>query len=465
MFGWEIFGGDMLYRLIFMGLIVFINMMGLFVELKAYKLDQANILYTKIPYYLKDKKDFIDLVKEAEKSCKFFYLSITGLALIIANFFDPISIMLFDVIIISLLRPFFLQKDIDKIRAYKNTYGKEEERLKVIDLDLIEKREDFLVKKSYYLPVLILYLIGILIGSLLDKIYPNIMWIFLGLAFGGSDIFIDRLLSQRLVKTYTRDSSTNIRLNELIAKNQSKILYRKTVINGILFLIFVLITVKNPYSSLGFIIYMLALTINIFYSFIKFDKIRNHKDLKKEENNLLEDDTDYYTAWGYNNPDDKRLFVNKLYGMGSELNIGKLSGKIYYLTSILILVCLLIFISYISSTPTNYSYQVNKNEIEISSNMFYKDNIETKNIEKIRLLDQLPKGRMVRIAGNAMEKTSTGTYRIENYGKVRLYIYNDTDKLVEIKTKDKNFLVNENTEEKTEKLYQKLSNFVNKEKK
>ncbi|MDD7305554.1 MAG: hypothetical protein PUG67_03090 [Peptoniphilaceae bacterium] len=449
----------MLYRLIFLSLSIIINLISLYAELRAYKLDQINILYTRIPTSFKDKKDFLDLVKKSKKNCIFFYIILTVFVLNLAIFFDSISLMILDILVVSLVRPFLLQKDIDKIREYKNKYGKKIDKLKVIDFDLIEKRKDLLVKKSSYFVVLFIYLVSVFIGIFLDKIYPNIMWLFLMLSFCGSDIFIDWLISKRLIKTYTSNSATNLRLNEEIGKKQSILLYRKSLINSILFLIFVLICVKNPYSIKAFIIYMLLLTINIAYSFIKFDKIRNNPILNNQEISILEDDEDYYTAWGYNNPDDNRLFVNRLYGMGSELNIGKLSGKLYYLSTIVLMLILLIFVSYISSTPTNYSYQIKEDRIELSSNMFYKDTIYKKDIEKISLLDHFPKGRAIRIAGNALEKTSTGSYRIEGYGSVRLYIYKDSKKVVEIRSKDKKFLFNENSDEKTEKLYKKLVKF------
>lgn len=455
----------MLYRLIFDTMVIFINMISLFMDLKAYKLDQIKVLYTRIPFGLKENMDFVALVKEAKKSCVILYASVTVFSLILSLYFDSVVIMIVDVLILTLVRPFFLQKDIDKARAFKNKYVKKEDKIKVVDLELIEKREDFLVKKSLYLFIIAIYLASIFMGLYLDKVLPDFLWIFLGLVFACSDIFVDRMISSRLVKVYTRDSSTNIRLNEEIGKNQSKIIYRKSLVNALLFLIFVLISVKNPYSASGFIIYFVFLMVNIVYSFYGFDKLKNHPDLKNQDINLLEDDVEYYTAWGYKNPNDKRLFVDKVYGMGNELNIGRLSGKIYYITTIILLLALLIFVSYITSTPTKYTYQVEKDKIEISSNMFYKDTIDRADIEEISLLDNLPKGRMIRIAGSALEKTSTGSYKIENYGKVRLYIYNDTDKVLSIKTKDKNFLVNDTTEQKTKMLYQKLLNFINKEKK
>lgn len=452
----------MYYRLIFMGMIFFINIISLFMELKTYKLGEINILYTRIPSFLQDDKKFLKIIEEGKKKTKFFYLTITAFAMSLSTFLEPVSIMLLDIIFIILVRPFLLQKDIDKMRKFKYERIETEEKVKVIDLDLIEKKDSFQVRKIFYLPVVIIYILAITSGIVLDTTYPYYMWVFLGLVFCASDIFVDWLLMSRLVKVYTRDSETNILLNEKIGKNQSRILYRKSLINGFLFLIFVLLTIRDPYSYLGFIIFIGFLTANIGYTFLKFYKLSIDPLLKDVENNLIDDEIEYYNAWGYNNPDDKRLFINSVYGTGSDLNIGKLSGKIYYLVTVLVLVLALIFTTYIFSKPTNYFYETEGNTIKITSTMFYKDDIEVSKIEKISLLDKLPEGRLIRVSGNALENTSTGNYSIEGYGKVRLYIYNNSKKVIEIKTKDKKFLINEPTDEKTEELYRQLKEFVNK---
>ena len=96
-----------------------------------------------------------------------------------------------------------------------------------------------------------------------------------------------------------------------------------------------------------------------------------------------------------------------------------------------------------------YSYEAKDGVLEISSSQLYQDEIDLNDIQSITILDQLPEGRMVRTNGAAMEKTSTGSYNIEGYGKVRLYIYNDVDKYIEIKTKDKTYIINEPSEKET----------------
>jgi uncharacterized membrane protein len=450
------------YKLIFIGLIAFINLMGLYYTLKAYEVKNGIALYTKIPYYLAEDEKIEEICQKGRKRVKLFTISTTLLFVILTFFFEPVSIMLINIIVMMLIPPFIFQKDIDEMRIYKQKNAKETTKKKIIDLDLIEQKDKFIVKKSFYLPLVLIYFIGIFIGVFYEVAFAKRVWILIGLAMMVGDIFLDRILMKSGIKTYTDDSEKNILLNEKIAKRQSKLLYRKSLINSILFLIFVILVKKDPFSMLGFFIYILGISIIYSYTFYKYNKLKNNPILNTISRDQYEDEIEYYNAWGYYNPNDTRLFVNKVYGVGSDINLGKLGGKIYYGFTVLLLVGLLFFTNWVFNTPTQYTYKMENETINITSSQFYKDQIKVKDIESIKLLDEFPKGRVIRTGGNAFEKTNTGNYRIENYGNVRLYIYNDTEKTIEIWTKNKKFLFNEDSNEKTEELYKKLTKFVNK---
>lgn len=450
----------MIIKIIFAFSVVFINLISLFMELKAYKTDQINILYTKIPYFLSDDKRLLGIIDKGRENTKLFYFLITLFFLLAFYFMDYIIILILDIIIISLIRPFALQKDIDKVRKFKYENTTKTEKRKIIDFDLIENKNRFMVNKIFYLIIFGLYIFSISFAIFKKTYFYSWMWIFLGLSFMISDILMDFSISKRSIKTYTDNSKENILINEKIAKKISSLLFIKSFINAILFLLFVILVIKDPYSIKSFLIFFAAISINIICVIIRYNKIKNDPILKNIDNEFLDDDIEYYTAWGYYNPNDPRIFVDRVYGIGNDLNIARLWGKVYLAFSIIFLFGLLIFTSIIFNTKTHYSYTTENNKIEISSNVFYSDSIELDKIESIKFLEKLPSGRFIRLSGNAMEKTSTGNYRLENYGDVRIYLYNDIKSVVEIKTRDKNFFINENSTKKTKDLYNKLSNFV-----
>lgn len=452
------------YKMILIGMIFLINILYYHQSIKAYKFFKGNILYTKIPYTLVDDEKIIEIRSRGKKKTRIFFILVSIFAIIASFFIDPVLILLLDILIIGINYPFLLQKDIDKMRMFKalNVKNqKDKKNIKYIDLSLIENRKKFEVKKIYYLLILLIYLLASGLAIYYEKNYPLLVWPFLGLVLMFSDYFTDKILTKQSIVTYTKNSEENIILNEKIAKKQGLILYIKSLINANLFLLLVIFSIKYPYSQLGFVLIIVLIGITTSISYYLYNRLNNMPILNKYYENI-DDNIEYYNAWGYNNPNDFRLFVKKAYGVGNDINLAKVSGKIYYSLSMLLLLGLFIFSSYIFLTPMAYDYNLEKNNIKISSSQFYKDDIKIKDIKEINLLESLPEGKIIRVGGSAFENTSTGNYRIENYGSVRLYIYNDTKKVIEIKQKDKNFLINEKTEEDTVKLYEKMKDLIDK---
>lgn len=439
----------MTFKITFIPMIIIFNFLDLNNMLKAYKFSGNNILFTRIPYYLENEKEIKDIVEPGKKNLIFIYINLTVLFVLLAYFYNALIMLLLDAIIMMTVLPFFMQRDIDKMRAFKAKNVKDEPKKKLIDLELLNKKDDLLVKKSSYIIIGLIYLVSIALGLFLDKIYPNWIWILLGLAFLGADILIDKILSRSAIKAYTDDSKTNLLLNEKIGASQAKLLYKKSLINSLLFLLLVALMVYDPFSIMGFIIFFLGLSFNFIYTFYKYKKLSYDPILETYYGDGFDDEIEYYTAWGYKNENDDRTLVPRIAGIGTDINFGKLSGKIYYGISIAIMFALTFYVSWLTNSPMIYSYEAKDGVLEISSSQLYQDEIDLNDIQSITILDQLPEGRMVRTNGAAMEKTSTGSYNIEGYGKVRLYIYNDVDKYIEIKTKDKNYIINEPSEKET----------------
>lgn len=449
-----------LYKITFIFMIVFVSFLDLNNKLKAYDPDGGSILFTRIPYYLEGDEEIKQIREDGKRKLKFIYINLIAIAVIVGYYYDPLIVLLIVTLLMITIMPFFLQKDIDAMRTFKAKNVRNESKKKLIDLDLINEKDKFMVKKSSYIPVLLIYLIAIGLGFYFDKTYPKWLWILLGLCFMGSDILIDRILMKNSIIIYTDDSAINLSLNEKIAGSKARLLYKKTLVNSILFLGLVGLMLYDPFSVLSFILFFTGLTFVITYTFYKYKRIGKNPILDPYYKQGYDDQVEYYTAWGYNNKEDRRLLVPRRIGVGSDINYGTLSGKIYYGVTVLVILGLTIFVSTIMTKPMTYTYKIDDKEINITSSQLYKDDIKIEDIESIKLLDEFPKGRLVRTSGSALEKTSTGNYKIENYGKARLYIYNDVDKTIEVKTKDKIFLFNENTPMKTEKLYKKLSNYI-----
>ena len=63
---------------------------------------------------------------------------------------------------------------------------------------------------------------------------------------------------------------------------------------------------------------------------------------------------------------------------------------------------------------------------------------------------------MIRTNGTAIESQGYGNFEMSGIGPVRLYIYRNVDKVIHMKTKNKNFYFNLEDNEKTIELYNKI---------
>ena len=73
----------------------------------------------------------------------------------------------------------------------------------------------------------------------------------------------------------------------------------------------------------------------------------------------------------------------------------------------------------------------------------------------LELLDEFPKGNVIRTNGTSLDSQSYGSFSVKGIGNVRLYYYNSGKKLIFIKA-DKNYIFNQKTDGETEELYNKI---------
>ena len=93
--------------------------------------------------------------------------------------------------------------------------------------------------------------------------------------------------------------------------------------------------------------------------------------------------------------------------------------------------------------------------MEISAKI-YSDKIDLSDVENLELLDEFPKVEMIRTNGTSIKSQGYGNFEMKGIGPVRLYIYRDVDKVIHMKTKDKNLFFNMEDDEKTIELYNKI---------
>ncbi|QQK07831.1 PH domain-containing protein [Miniphocaeibacter halophilus] len=199
------------------------------------------------------------------------------------------------------------------------------------------------------------------------------------------------------------------------------------------------------------LISLLVNIIAIFIFFIRYSTLNKKYYIGK---NNINNTGDFYDYFGYNNPYDNRIFVEKKVSIGMTINTGTLKGRITVL-GILLSTFLLIFFSMFATGTSDFNYDLNNSYLKVSSNI-YKDEIKLKDIKNIEFekIKEFPKG--YRSNGGSNSKQNFGSFKFEEWGSVRLYSYNDNDFHIVVDTKNQKYIFNESTKKETEELYNSI---------
>ena len=108
---------------------------------------------------------------------------------------------------------------------------------------------------------------------------------------------------------------------------------------------------------------------------------------------------------------------------------------------------------YLDLTNNLVDLSLQNNEIIISS-QFYHHVIDTSNIEKIEISNDLGKG--IRTNGSDTGIYAKGNYEFDKYGKCYVYLASLHDCYIVIYTSDKTYIINDDRIDDTKKFYNKL---------
>lgn len=187
------------------------------------------------------------------------------------------------------------------------------------------------------------------------------------------------------------------------------------------------------------------------------------KDLSKtDENNIYCDDEYWIDGYKYYNENDKSVLVSKRYGIGSTYNLATKKGRFLNYGSFIIIGGILIpfLVSMLMLDFSKPSIEVSKSLGTVSVNYpFYNYNFDIDDIEEIKLIEDA--NLRLKTNGIGTEEYSRGNYRSYEYGKCKVYIYNNSGPYILIKIKDKYLIYNEDNQKDTLKVYNQLKNICN----
>lgn len=246
-----------------------------------------------------------------------------------------------------------------------------------------------------------------------------------------------------------------------------KILWISTIFISILFVAINLVSMSVISENMcGFIIIgailgdiLISVSIIIMTMFIRKREKELSENVSEEGKVIInrDDDENYLMGMIYYNPNDSALFVDKRVGIGTTVNMAHVGGKIIMgITALIIVACFAVCFY----APKSANAEVSKTETSIKMGGLYSDEIDFSNIEKVELMDKVPKIKLKK-NGASIGKKHVGYYRLEGMSSAKLYLDDGTKKCIHITTKDgKEIFINYEDESKTENLYDEVKSSV-----
>lgn len=436
---------------------IFCVLVSYFVYRKFFVYKSGKIMLTTIPSGNIDDDEIQYLIKKGRRSFSIFTYGISIAALIFFLLGDIWVLNSFILLIYFyyIFTAFLLNSYMKKMRKLKSEKKLRTSTRKYIDVTISNDINKMRFgKKQWLIPLLVLILGSFIAGMVYGKVDGIIVSIcFLVLI---STIAMSFVIDRLPIKIISSDPDKNRYFNQKrVVSIQEKIFYFSCMYSVLLtFVVFV--ASKDEFSYIPFMGIIIPSIIFILYMVYLFKKMDDFEQQFVDEDDYFVDDDEYYDILGYNNSNDKRIFVSDPVFSGN-LIINRANPKGRAILSLTYIIILAIPFILFSFGATEYKYTINTNNIVISAGL-YKDEVEFSNIESMKILNELPDGRIIKTNGVSLDYQSYGTFNIRNVGKVRFYLYNDTNKLIEIKQKKgKNIYFNEKTLKETESLYKNLT--------
>lgn len=439
----------MVFTIIIMANAYFITIVAYFSQKRNLRYENGYVLATTMSYLQFESEEVQEILlheKEVRKKICIVSLFIPLLLLLTNSEALMMYIFIIHVLEVSMGMGYSTYLSMRKLRALKKSWNVDDAKVLFVDVVANMEIEKAKISKIFYILPIILIL-----PSLLKFKINTLAFIIIitGLINVLLFLFFGFILRRRGNTVYTSDRDENIRRN-LRAKVYPE---RVAVILATIFagVTSMLVLTMDDFIGSKFILGYLVVELVVVLIYT----IYLVKSEQKIDEEFISSEDDFYDLFGYNNPNDPRILVPSKLNIGNmEINRGNKVGKAIYFISTILIIALVGSVEYFL-TPAKYSYEFTGDRMEISAKM-YSDKIDLSDVENLELLDEFPKVEMIRTNGTAIESQGYGNFEMKGIGPVRLYIYRNVDKVIHMKTKDKNFYFNMEDDEKTIELYNKI---------
>ncbi len=222
-----------------------------------------------------------------------------------------------------------------------------------------------------------------------------------------------------------------------------------------------------PWFSIFLSGWMLWMGISVFVFFLPFWLANKKLRAWKKENggknqgeqtvSAEPKEADEYWLGGmiYCNPQDKHFMVEKRTGIGTTVNLGTFSGKVFYfllaagMTVLMLGTC--IWVICLEFTPIKL--EIKEQQI-VATHLRTEYEVPLEDIRSSELITELPK--MLRNNGNAMDNVRSGQFRILDQGNCEVFFNPQNTLYIRVETADELYFFGGADDEQTRLVYEQL---------
>ncbi|WP_343101178.1 PH domain-containing protein [Romboutsia sp. MSSM.1001216sp_RTP31141st1_G3_RTP31141_220114] len=263
------------------------------------------------------------------------------------------------------------------------------------------------------------------------------------------------------LKVYSKNSDINYILNKEEKYLNSIAWFITSLTSSIVFLFTYLViyeVINVSYYVITIIAILGAIVTFVVYIYTN-NRIKSLEEelLKIDKEVIYTDDDEYWIdGYKYYNENDYNSKVNPRFGFNTyTYNLATKKGKISYYSGFIIYAVIFIplFFNLSSMELTDHKINISSESISIDY-PYYDYEFSVNDIEDIKLVDEV--SFKLRTNGIGTDEYCRGNFKSREYGKCRVYIYNNSKPYIIVKLKNNYFIYNEKTKDETMDVYHQL---------
>lgn len=342
----------------------------------------------------------------------------------------------------------------------KNNWFLPSKHLITIDTEVSRMKDKMIISKLWFIPSIIMSIVPIVIAFNEVDIWGSSIIVMSCTSLISTVVFIliYRRYSVQRTEVFCEDTKVNLACNTIYKRTWTSGCVTAATIQSISMILLFLVLMMDINNEILFVLIVMipAVIVALGIYYIN-NKVRSEQNrlISTSEKPIYTDNDEYWKNDVYNNPNDRRVMIEKRVGYGLTYNVATRKGKIITYGSYVfsIFVPLAIIVMLFAFDFTKFKLEVDNNLVSISAPI-YGTTFNIDDIEEVKMIDSFPK--LLRTNGAGTDRYSLGNFSVDGYGKSKLYIYNQNPPYIAIKLKGEYVFINGTTEDETNEYYEVL---------